>query len=101
MSASSERIDAAKGALACGEEVEPIRREVIANRTAGEHAIRRLKRAKTEGDLPADSNSASVARYLSAVIYGMAVLSAGGASRKDLVQVTEMALRIWPGSEKN
>jgi AcrR family transcriptional regulator len=89
-----------QGALACSDEADQIRRELIANRTAGEHAIReRLKRAKAEGDLPAESNPASLARYLSAVIYGMAVLAAGGASRKDLLQVTEMALQNWPGSQ--
>jgi AcrR family transcriptional regulator len=91
-----------QGALACGEEADPIRRELIANRTAGELAIRkRLKRAKAEGDLPADSDPASLARYLSAVVYGMAVLAAGGASRKDLLQVAEMTLENWPGSQKS
>lgn len=90
------------GALASGEEADPIRRELIANRTAGEHDIRqRLKRAKAEGDLPADSNPATLARYLSVIVYGMAVLAAGGASRKDLLQVAEMALQSWPGSPKN
>lgn len=84
-----------QGALACGEEAEPIRHELAANRTAGERALRqRLKRAKAEEDLPADCDPASLARFLSAVVYGMAVLSAGGASRKDLLQVTELALRI-------
>ncbi|OAF01152.1 TetR family transcriptional regulator [Bradyrhizobium centrolobii] len=85
-----------QGALACGEDAEPVRQELVANRSAGERALRqRLKRAKTEGDLPADSNPASLARFLSAVVYGMAVLSAGGASHKELLQVTELALRIW------
>jgi AcrR family transcriptional regulator len=91
-----------QGALACGEEADPIRRELIANRTAGEHAIRqRLKRAKAEGDLPAASNPASLARYLSAVLYGMAVLAAGGASRKDLLQVAETTMLGWPGLRKS
>jgi AcrR family transcriptional regulator len=91
-----------QGALACGEEADPIRRELIANRTAGEHAIRqRLKRAKAEGDLPADSDPASLARYLSAVLYGMAVLAAGGASRKDLLQVAETTMLGWPGPQKS
>jgi AcrR family transcriptional regulator len=89
-----------QGALASGEQADPIRRELIANRTAGERAIRqRLKRAKAEGDLPSDSNPSSLARYLSAVVYGMAVLAAGGASRTELLQVTEMALQNWPGSQ--
>jgi len=86
-----------QSALACGEEAEPIRQELIANRTAGERALRqRLKRAKAEGDLPADSNTAGLARFLSAVVYGMAVLSAGGANHKELLQVAEMTLQNWP-----
>jgi AcrR family transcriptional regulator len=86
-----------QSALVCGDEADPIRRQLNANRTAGEHAIReRLKRAKAEGDLPADSNPASLARYLSAVLYGMAVLAAAGSSRKDLLQVVETALQSWP-----
>ncbi|WP_024516299.1 TetR/AcrR family transcriptional regulator [Bradyrhizobium sp. Tv2a-2] len=88
-----------QSALVCGDEADPIRRTLNANRTAGEHAIReRLKRAKAEGDLPADSNPAALARYLSAVLYGMAVLAAAGSSRKDLLQVAEMALQSWPAS---
>jgi AcrR family transcriptional regulator len=85
-----------QSALVCGEEAEPIRRELIANRRAGERALRqRLRRAQAEDDLPADSDPASLTRFLSAVVYGMAVLSAGGASQKELLQVTELALRIW------
>ncbi len=91
-----------QGALASSEEADPIRRELIANRTAGERALRqRLKRAKAEGDLAADSNPASLARYLSVVVYGMAVLAAGGASRKDLLQVSEIALQNWPVSQQS
>ncbi|OSI65597.1 TetR family transcriptional regulator [Bradyrhizobium canariense] len=87
-----------QGALACGEEAEPIRQQLIANRAAGERALRRrLNRAKTEGDLPADSNPAGLARFLSAVVYGMAVLSAGGANHRELLQVAEMTLQNWPG----
>src|SRR5258708_4576244 len=86
-----------QGALACGDEAKPIRQELISRRLAGEDAIRqRLKRAKAEGDLPADSNPADLARYLSVVIYGMTVQAAGGASRKELRSVADLALRQWP-----
>jgi AcrR family transcriptional regulator len=89
-----------QGALACSEEADPIRWQLVANRTAGEHAIRqRLKRARADGDLPADCNPANLARYLSTVVYGMAVLATGGASRKGLLQVAEMALQNWPRSQ--
>jgi hypothetical protein len=86
-----------QGALACGNEANPIREELISRRLAGEGAIRRrLKRAKAEGDLPGNANAADLARYLSALIYGMAVLAAGGATRKDLQGVADVALRQWP-----
>jgi AcrR family transcriptional regulator len=85
------------GALACGAEADPIRKELAARRLAGIDAIRqRLKLAKKQGDLSAESDPDGLALYLSGVIYGMAVLSAGGASRRELRQVTEVALRAWP-----
>ena len=83
-----------QGALASGEEADPIRRELISRRQAGETAIRRrLKRAKAEGDLPAGSDPATIARYLATVSQGMAVQAASGASRNDLRLVAETALR--------
>ncbi|MFZ3216083.1 MAG: TetR/AcrR family transcriptional regulator [Candidatus Acidiferrales bacterium] len=85
------------GALACGETAEPIRRELIARRAASEAALRRrLERAKSEGDLPADSNPGDLARYVAAVSQGMAVQATGGASRAELRRVAETALRALP-----
>jgi hypothetical protein len=37
-----------------------------------------------------------LARFLSVLIYGMAVQSAGGASREELLKVAEIALKQWP-----
>jgi AcrR family transcriptional regulator len=90
-----------QSALACSDEAEPIRQELIANRDAGERALRqRLKRAQAEGDLPEGSDPASLARFLSSVVYGMAVLSAGGANRKELLEVAEMSLRMMSASHE-
>jgi AcrR family transcriptional regulator len=86
-----------QGALACGEAVDSIRKEVAAHRAAGEAALRRrFQRAKSEGDLPATANPADLARYVATVVYGMAVQAAGGASRNQLQRVVEMALRTLP-----
>jgi AcrR family transcriptional regulator len=88
---------AVQGALACGETADPVRLELNARRAAAETEIReRLERAKSTGDLPADSDSADLARYIAVVIYGMAVQAAGGAGRQDLQRVVEIALRAWP-----
>jgi hypothetical protein len=55
-----------------------------------------LKRAKAEGDLPADADPAALARYVATITQGLSVQAAGGASRKELERVAEMALRAWP-----
>ena len=86
-----------QGALACGEAADSIRQELSACRAAGEAALReRLRRAKSEGDLPADADPADLARYVATILYGIAVQSAGGATRGKLQRVIEMALRTLP-----
>jgi AcrR family transcriptional regulator len=86
-----------QGALACGEAAESIRRELVSRRLAGEAAIReRFERALADGDLPDDSRPADLARYVVAVLQGIAVQAAGGARRAELQRVAEMALRAWP-----
>jgi AcrR family transcriptional regulator len=87
-----------QAALACGDEAVPVREEVCARRAAMEDELRRrLQRAVKEGDLPKNSNSAALARYVATVISGMSVQAASGATRKDLHRVAEMAMRAWPG----
>lgn len=85
-----------QGALTCSAKAEPVRRELISRRQAGELAIRdRLKHAKKEGDLPAGADPGALAQYLAAVMQGMAVQAAGGASRSELRRVADTALRSW------
>jgi AcrR family transcriptional regulator len=87
-----------QAALSCGETAESVRRELIARRVGGEAAVRkRFERALAEGDLPAGSSPADLARYVMAVVYGMAVQAAGGASRAQLRRAAELALSAWPG----
>jgi len=86
-----------QGALACGDEADPIRKELISRRATGEAALReRFERAKVEGDLPAGADPGDLARYVMAVMHGMSVQSAGGASRKELQGVIDLSLRAWP-----
>jgi AcrR family transcriptional regulator len=87
-----------QSALACGVAAESVRREVAERRVAGECAVReRFERARADGDLPEEEDAADLARYLVAVMRGMAVQAAGGASREDLRRVAELVLRTWPG----
>src|SRR5579859_5010639 len=86
-----------QGALACGEESEPVRKELISRREQVEGAIRdRLRRAKKEGDLPVDCDPSDLARYVATLINGIAVQAAGGTSRKELKRVVDAAMRGWP-----
>ena len=85
------------GALACAPQSDSIRKELIRRRKIGESIILdRLKRAKTEGDLPPDTDPSDLARYLSIVIYGITVQAAGGATRTELQSAAALALRNWP-----
>ena len=66
--------------------------------SSGECALReRFERAKAEGDLAADADTAALARFIVTVTQGMSVQVAGGASREDLLMVADMALKAWPG----
>jgi AcrR family transcriptional regulator len=86
-----------QGALSCGKAADPIRHELALRRAGGEAAIRqRFERAIRDGDLPADTDSADLARFVATVIHGMSVQAAGGASRKELLRVVATTLRAWP-----
>jgi AcrR family transcriptional regulator len=86
-----------QGALACGEEAEPIRRELATRRAAGEILIiKRVKRAQSGGELPEDINAADLARFYVTVVRGLGVQAAGGAGRTELLRIAETALRAWP-----
>src|SRR5262245_5041045 len=62
------------GALACGEEAEPVRRELARLRQATVTAFReRFERAVQDGDLPEGTDCATLARYIATVLNGLAV----------------------------
>ena len=93
---------AVHGALTCGEEAEPIRQALIAQRAASEAALReRFERSRSEGDLPPDAEPADLARFVATVLQGMAVQAASGATRDELRRVVETALQAWPKSDRD
>jgi hypothetical protein len=86
-----------QGALACGDTADPIRREMVKRRVAGEAALReRLDQALADGDLPPDSDPADLARYVAILSHGLSVQAAGGATREELSKVVEVVMRAWP-----
>jgi AcrR family transcriptional regulator len=90
------------GAIACGDEAESVRQALIAHRAAGVSLLRRrFEQAKAQQDLPTDCDSGALARFVAAVVYGMAVLAAGGASRAELEQVIRTAMKAWPAKARD
>ena len=86
-----------RSVVSCGDAAEAIQQQLAAQRSEAEARVRaRLERAKDEGLMPPDLDPGDFARYLMAVMEGMAVRAAGGAGRQELERIAEMALRMWP-----
>lgn len=84
-------------ALTCGEESAGVRDLLLSHRKAGEAALRdRFERSRKEGDLPRSADAAALAKYLTTVLYGISVHATGGATKRDLQKVVEIALQAWP-----
>jgi AcrR family transcriptional regulator len=80
-----------------GADSSPIGELLIQARQTGEAEVRaRFERACAEGDLPAGSDPGVLAGYIRTVIYGLTVKAASGATRGELEQVIELAMRAWP-----
>lgn len=70
---------------------------LAASRLEGEQALAdRFRTAVTDGDLPAGTDPAALARYIIAFTEGQAVHAAAGADRRQLEETAEIALRVFP-----
>ncbi|MFI5681130.1 TetR/AcrR family transcriptional regulator [Streptomyces cellulosae] len=86
-----------QGSLAAGAQGSNARDALAAWRNEHTSLLRdRFRQAVDEGDLPPGTDADLLARYLMTVANGIAVQATGGASRDDLQQVADMALRSWP-----
>ncbi|MFC4655563.1 TetR/AcrR family transcriptional regulator [Rheinheimera marina] len=89
-----------QGAISCSEAGASVKQALIEKRQKGEVALReRLEKAQAEGDLPADADPAALARYIGAVLQGMAIQATSGASCTDLRMVADTVLQAWPGKK--
>jgi AcrR family transcriptional regulator len=85
------------GALACSDDAESVRLELVERRAASQLALRRrLERAQREGDLPESAKCAVLASFVMAVSQGMAVQAKAGASRRTLEALANHVLSTWP-----
>lgn len=83
--------------VACGDEAQAIRDDVLARGRAARSALtERFEQARASGDLPAGTDIDGLTAFLYAVMQGMAVQAGGGASRDDLERVVTTSLAMWP-----
>src|SRR5258707_2225194 len=88
---------AVQGALSCGDAAESIKQELMSRRANGEEDLRkRFDRAIAEGDLPAGSDAADLARYISAILQGMAGQAASRGQPAQNRAISPRWLRAMP-----
>jgi AcrR family transcriptional regulator len=88
------------GALVGSDASAPARAATRGRRALLTGEIRvRLERALAEGDLPAGSDCAALARYVVAVMRGMAVEAASGATGAELHRIVDVAMAAWPAPD--
>jgi AcrR family transcriptional regulator len=85
------------GLLYCGPEHEALA-HTTADLRASRHAAitERLQRAIDEGELAPDSDAPTMARYLCALMQGIAIQARDGATAEQLQALVDMAMHCWP-----
>ncbi|WP_055617668.1 TetR/AcrR family transcriptional regulator [Streptomyces phaeochromogenes] len=86
-----------QSALTVSDAGKEVRDLLVAWRDNGYSLIReRFQRAVDDGDLPPETDPRLLARYLTALGYGIAVQAASGVGRDELQEMADAALRNWP-----
>ncbi|MFF5081283.1 TetR/AcrR family transcriptional regulator [Actinoplanes sp. NPDC000266] len=86
-----------QGGLAGGSDNGEVAQFLATSRMGGERALaERLARAVEEGDLPAGTDPAALARYVMTVSEGNAVHAAAGVGRASLYATVDLAMRAVP-----
>lgn len=90
-----------QGALSCGTEAETIQKKLISYRASIEENFKkRFDLAIANADLPEDTNTSALAKYVATIHQGISVQASSGASKDELMGVVNMAMQIWPNIHK-
>lgn len=82
-----------QGALSCSEAARPVRDELARRRLAIEPELEaRFTLAREEGELAPDADCCSLARYVAALLQGMAVQAASGATSAELHELADLVI---------
>lgn len=86
-----------QGALAASAAGSDVRDLLAAWRNDGCCRVRdRFVRAREDGDLPPESDPVLLARYVTTLVFGIAVQASSGVDREELQRMADAALRTWP-----
>jgi AcrR family transcriptional regulator len=86
-----------QGALVSGPDAGGIQKELSRRRAGALGLVRqRFERARAEGELAASVDAGKLARFVVTVIWGLSVQATGGATRGELEEGVEVAMRAWP-----
>jgi AcrR family transcriptional regulator len=86
-----------QGALSCGPEAEMIQKKLITYRANLEEGFkRRFDLAKDNRDLPQDTNTTALAKYVATIHQGISVQASSGASKDALMDIVDIAMQNWP-----
>ena len=87
----------AAGELQASEAQGALVQDVTGLRQAAQQAIRtRLSRARQDGELPAGTDTATLAAFFAMTIQGMAVQARDGAKPALLKRLADLAMEAWP-----
>jgi AcrR family transcriptional regulator len=85
------------GALVGGDESDRVRQETRRRRVRFREAIQeRLERGQAAGELAAGTDCAALGHFFAAVVRGLAIESATGATGTELHQIVGIAMSTWP-----
>lgn len=85
------------GAANCSSGSAYIEEELRKRRQEKEAAIcERLKQAKKKGELPKSAQPEKLARFFNTVMQGLSTQSQDGATRKQLEDIADNAMLVWP-----
>lgn len=90
-----------QGALSCGPEAEMMQKKLIVYRANMEESFKkRFDLAKDNNDLPEDTNTKVLAKYVATMHQGISVQASSGASKDALINIIDIAMKNWPVNAK-
>ena len=86
-----------QSALTCSEESEGIKCELALKRAEGDSLLQnRIARAQADGEIASNVDIVALSRFYSTVLRGMSVEASAGATRNELQNVIDLAMKAWP-----